>query len=250
MKPAIYLLFIIASLFLLPANATDMPHDTITVFSLNHAVQQGAYEGVTTVGNLHHYGDLGIGTEAELASELVLLDGVCYGIAADGVARRLDDATPVAFAVVKKFEHDTLIHVREKLSLDQLKDLLRHRMQKNRLAAIRIQVRCASVTYRSYVKQEPPYKPISKAREKLFTRRQAEGTMIGFYTPASLAAVNTPEFHFHFLTQDRSSGGHVKAMDIEEAYIAVEYAKALHIQLPGSGFSDKVDLEKRAKVQK
>ena len=36
-----------------------------------------------------------------------------------------------------------------------------------------------------------------------------DGTLIGFRFPAAMTSVNVPGWHFHFLSADRSRGGHV-----------------------------------------
>lgn len=206
--------------------------DTIYYFSLNHTIRQGAYDAVTSAGKLKQYGDFGLGSEEKLAAELVLLDGIAYGIPATGIAQRMTDQTGIAFAVVTSFAADTTIPVSAIGSIKALHKQLDAIIPKNQFTAIRIDGDFTALTYRSYEKQEKPYSPIKHAKEHFFERKNIQGTMVGFYTPASAAALNAPAYHFHFISADKSTGGHVVSCNIKEATIMIDFASDLHVQLP------------------
>lgn len=230
--------------------ATPPVNDVITFFSLNHAIRQGQYDEVTTAGMLKTYGNFGLGSEERLASELVMIDGVPYGIASDGAAHPMKDTTGIAFAVVKTFAADTSVLVKEVNSMDALKDFLDTEVNQNRLAAVRIEGTFTSITYRSYVAQEKPYKPIEGVEERFFTKKRMKGTLLGFYTPASLAVMNSPVYHFHFINDDRTTGGHVTDCYIADAKVSIDYSGEMRVLLPGVDVSDNMDLRKTAKQQK
>ena len=67
------------------------------------ALLDGAYEGDLTLAELTAHGDLGIGTVQQLDGELIIIDGECFRVAADGTVQRPDPATRTPFAVVCRF---------------------------------------------------------------------------------------------------------------------------------------------------
>lgn len=75
------------------------------------ALLDGVYEGNVTVRELLRHGDFGLGTFNRLDGEMLVLDGVCYQLRADGSAALadLDELTP--FAAVTWFHPDRTIDV-------------------------------------------------------------------------------------------------------------------------------------------
>src|ERR1700733_13521180 len=75
------------------------------------ALLDGIYDGDVTIAELLGHGDFGLGTFNHLDGEMVVLDGTCYRLRADGSATVAgpDDLTP--FAAVTQFTADTTIEV-------------------------------------------------------------------------------------------------------------------------------------------
>ena len=57
------------------------------------------------------------------------------------------------------------------------------------------------------------YRPLVEvaAHQPEFTFVETEGTLAGFYTPAFMESINVPGLHLHFLSNDRTQGGHLLA---------------------------------------
>jgi acetolactate decarboxylase len=231
-----------------PAVQPDDP-ETIHYFSLNHAIKQAQFDRVVTVGELTRYGDFGLGSAEKISDEFVMLDGIAYGIPADGIARKMEQPTGIAFAVVKKFTADTVFFVEGISSLAGLEKYLGHSIDQNSFAAIRVEGFFSTLTCRSFVQQEKPYPPLKKVHEVLFRQKEKKATLVGFYTPASAAVLNTPVYHFHCITDDKNSGGHVKECSFNRVSIAVDYAQNLHVQLPQKKLLENIDLTKKAKPE-
>ncbi len=53
--------------------------------------------------------------------------------------------------------------------------------------------------------------------------------MAGFYIPKSYGNINLQGYHFHFLTKDKSSGGHV--LDLLSEKIILEIDNCENIEL-------------------
>ena len=66
-----------------------------------------------------------------------------------------------------------------------------------------------------------------------------EGSMVGFRFPAYSDGLEVPGYHLHFVTSDRSAGGHVLGCRVEAgARIRVDASAEMHLELPPG-----VDLE-------
>ncbi|MDK2916636.1 MAG: acetolactate decarboxylase, partial [Euryarchaeota archaeon] len=68
------------------------------------------------------------------------------------------------------------------------------------------------------------------------------GTAVGFWTPALAKGVNVPGYHLHFITGDRTAGGHVLDMVLAEGTVQVDTTTNFTMALPASGDFWTVDL--------
>ncbi len=59
-----------------------------------------------------------------------------------------------------------------------------------------------------------------------------EGTLVGFWAPAYAQAVNVPGYHFHFLSEDRTFGGHVLDVRATSLVAALHIESDIHLALP------------------
>lgn len=220
--------------------------DEVFYVSLNEAIHQGQYDGVLPVRELKAQGSMGVGSTARLAEEIVMLDGVVYGIPADGNAYELSDTAQVAYAAVKAFEPDENLSLNEAMAKDEVEASLDAARTKNAFAAIRVSGRFPSIRYRSFNPQEKPYQSTDEVPNVEFTRSDIAGTMVGFYTPESADVLNSPVYHFHFISEDKSTGGHVLDYELTEADVEIDYASQLNVQLPDPELLQHIDLDKPA----
>lgn len=188
------------------------------------ALLRGAYDGPTTVGELKKYGDFGLGTVNGLDGEMVVLDGNFYQVTSDGLVHVLPDAAQTPFVVLAFFRKGTrepLGHVKD---YKQLKGALDAMLPaKAAFHAVRIDGSFNHIKVRSVPRQHQPYPPLKKALEgqTVFDLKNVMGTMVGFRFPGYMSKVNVPGYHFHFLSSDRKSGGHV--LDCSTGNATVEY---------------------------
>ena len=56
--------------------------------------------------------------------------------------------------------------------------------------------------------------------------------MVGFWTPDYAAGLNVPGYHFHFLTADRTAGGHVLECTLGRVKISVDDTPRFSLDLP------------------
>ena len=64
--------------------------------------------------------------------------------------------------------------------------------------------------------------------------RDVAGTMMGFCFPDALDGIEMVGAHLHFVTDDRTRGGHVLSYTLLEATARLDGATRLHVELPGA----------------
>jgi len=207
-------------------------------FSTISALLDGVYDGDVTVAEILRHGDFGLGTFNHLDGEMVILEGVCYRLRADGTATRAaqDDLTP--FAAVTRFHTDIEIAICDRTNrADVIAAIDRKLASANLLYAIKVTGRFAELHTRTVMAQQQPYPPLTKATEDQAETRitDATGTLVGFRTPDFEQGISVAGYHLHFLNNDRTGGGHVLDFELEHGQVAISGASQLHLSLPTSG---------------
>jgi acetolactate decarboxylase len=75
-----------------------------------------------------------------------------------------------------------------------------------------------------------------------FGLKQLRGTLVGIWSPAFAASFSVPGYHFHFLSVDRQSGGHVLECRASEVEIDACAMNEMHVSLPETEDFLKADL--------
>ena len=70
------------------------------------------------------------------------------------------------------------------------------------------------------------------AHQSEFTAATAEGTFIGFWTPAYARAINVPGYHFHFVNTEATLGGHVLEVGGLSGDVSLHVETAVHVAIP------------------
>ncbi|WP_236556857.1 acetolactate decarboxylase [Calothrix sp. PCC 7507] len=209
------------------------------------ALSIGIYDGKTTFQELKKHGNFGLGTVNSLDGEMVGLDGKFYQIKSDGVAAIVPDSLKTPFAVVTFFRSQKLINLKELINYQQLQQSLDQQLPtKNYPYAIRIQGNFPYLKFRSVPKQNPPYPPLADAvkKQSVFELRNVNGTLVGFRTPSYLQGVNVNGYHFHFITSDRKTGGHILDGQFQNAKVEIAPISNVEVSLPESAQFSQADL--------
>jgi acetolactate decarboxylase len=166
---------------------------------------------VVTIGELQQHGDFGLGTSDGLDGEMLGLDGHFYQVLGDGTVRDADDKARVPFAVVTEFHAEREFTIDLVESFDDLgAQLDRRRDTGNLFFAVRIDGHFAQIRTRALCKTASGVSLIdATARQPEFALTDVSGTAVGFWTPLYARTINVAGWHFHFVTDDRTSGGHV-----------------------------------------
>jgi acetolactate decarboxylase len=75
-----------------------------------------------------------------------------------------------------------------------------------------------------------------------FRLQELRGTLVGIWSPAFAASFSVPGYHFHFLSEDRQSGGHVLDCRASEVEIEACAMNEMHVSLPETEAFLKADL--------
>lgn len=195
----------------------------------------GCYDGTSEVRELRHRGNFGLGTLHALDGEMVVLDGVFYHVKSDGSVSRLEDGAKSPFAVLTFFKKDRDVFFQHEINLEDLKRRLDKEIRSpNLFYAVRIEGDFKSLKVRSAAPQEKPYPVLSKAIEsqKVFRLENKQGTLVGFRFPASMEGVNVSGYHFHFLSRDKTEGGHVLDLLGEKFHVKLQELRNFSMTLP------------------
>jgi len=206
------------------------------------ALLDGAFEGDLSFAELAEHGDLGLGTLNHLDGEMIAIDGEFFRADVDGNATRIGPEERTPFAVVTAFEST----VDERLPEEETShEALLARLDElappdASSCAVRLDGRFELVRARSVPRQEPPYRPLTEvvADQHVFELREVEGTMLGFRFPAYVEGIEVAGYHLHFISADRSRGGHVLDSRSRGLRARLDPSDDLHVELP-----PQVDLE-------
>lgn len=212
--------------------------DILYQISTIDALLQGVYDGVLPVAELETHGDFGIGTFDGLEGEMLALDGNYYQIKTDGIAYPVSGKATTPFATVTSFEADENFRLEDPANLTELEASIDLKLpSENLFYAIRVDGNFSSVKARSVPRQEKPYPKLADAvsSQSVFEFENVSGTLIGFRTPGYVEGVNVPGYHLHFITADRSAGGHVLDLELKDGDVAFDITRAFLMELPASG---------------
>ena len=195
----------------------------------------GNYDGTITIGDLKQRGDFGIGTFDGLDGEMVVLNGKVYQVPATGKVIPGNDRMTIPFAVITRFEPERSDSVKNISTFASLRSVLDLLVGDGRFFyAIKIQGLFQYMKTRSVPKQQKPYRPLDEVlkEQPIFEFGNIHGTLIGFYMPASINGSTTAGYHFHFISSDKTRGGHLLECTVQQATISIDKKDQLSVQLP------------------
>jgi acetolactate decarboxylase len=238
----IVLLGIALQTFTIPTMHSE---ETLSQFSTIDALMQGIYDGPATFAEVRKHGDFGIGTVNHLDGEMLGLDGVFYQITGDGKVHVIPDSMKTSFATVSFFRgahHARVPRLSSFLALQRW--LNGHLGSQNFFWSIRIHGTFPTLKVRSISRQHPPYRPLAEVAksERVYEHRSATGTLLGFRCPPFIKGINVPGYHFHFLSDDKTVGGHVLGCSVKEGEARWESHTTFQMCLPDDPHFRRADL--------
>jgi acetolactate decarboxylase len=200
------------------------------------ALLDGAYDGDLSFAELAEHGDLGLGTLDGLDGEMIALDGRFYRADVEGSVTEVAAETKTPFAVVADFTPSLDTEIDGPLAHDDLLAELERLIPADTAScAIRIDGRFELVRARSVPRQSPPYRPLTEvvAEQHVFELANVAGTMLGFRFPDYAEGIEVSGYHLHFISEDRSRGGHVlSSRGAGRLRLRIDPSSDLHVELP------------------
>lgn len=221
------------------------------------ALTLGYIRTVVSVEELLKHGDTGLGTFEDLNGEMIVMDGHCYRALYDGTVQETDSDSGVPFAVVSRlkgvrdWECDE-IECMDKLIM-QLNNKIDEHFGLNSMHVVRIDGVFDRVDARSELpsrkSQHVSLKELLDSTQYSFRFENIKGSLIGLYFPDYMDGINLPGWHLHFLSEDRSRGGHVFDVRIREGRVRMDKVARIELQLPTEARFDTYDLKKASQKE-
>ena len=221
-----------------------------------HALVAGYTRGVITVQELERQGNVGLGTFEGVDGEMILLDGVCYRARQDGDVVRAAPDTGVPFASVASVEGGTAFELGETRGIEALNDELNCKIDEafalNSLHVVTISGAFESVSARSesaYRADHVTLKDMLATTQREFTFENLDGTLVCVYHPDFMDGINAPGWHVHFLSDDRTRGGHVFDVALISGQAVMHKIDRIEIQLPATPAFDTYSLKETSQKE-
>ena len=227
-----------------------MKSNKIYQASTLQALALGYTRPVVTVQELLEHGDTGLGTFESVDGEMIILDGVCYQAKPDGSTIRTEDSAGVPFAVSGFVKDGRKLEMGELKDIDAIKLELTLRIEEdfglNSIHIARIDGLFGVVHARAgapYRSQHVSLKDILSKTQKDFSFEQIYGTLVCVYYPDYMDGINASGWHMHFLSRDKSLGGHVFEVSVCSAECQLQKMDKIEIQLPREAAFDTYSLK-------
>ncbi|MFZ0014914.1 MAG: acetolactate decarboxylase [Acidimicrobiia bacterium] len=203
--------------------------------STSNALVEGVFGGVTTVADLKRHGDFGLGTFAGLDGEMIMVEGECFRVTAGGLTTIAADDRATPFALVTRFSADLDADVHA-VSLESLvAQLDRLRPSENLFVGIRVDGVFDVLAMRAICAARPGEGLVeATSHQSEFEVVDVRGTIVGFWAPEFAKSVSVTGYHFHFISAERDTGGHVLGLEGRDLHLQVHTESDLHLALPES----------------
>ena len=218
------------------------------------ALALGYTKPVVTVQEMIENGDTGLGTFEDVDGEMIILDGVCYQARQDGSIIRSPESTGVPFAVAGSVKDGRIIQMDRKPDIEAIKTELTLRIDEdfslNSIHIARIDGWFESIHARAgapYHSQHVSLKDILSKTQKDFCFEGLYGTLVCVYFPDYMDGINASGWHMHFLSKDRTLGGHVFEASMKSGECLLQKMDRIDIQLPNDAAFDVYCLKEASK---
>ncbi|WP_407398880.1 acetolactate decarboxylase [Anaerovibrio sp.] len=202
--------------------------ESLNQVALLQSLAQGYFGGTVTVRDMRSLGDIGIGTFEGLNGEMIMLDGTVYQALGDGRVIVADDKTAVPYATVTYFDDDialALQNINDKAAFEKALNEEVKKCGENSFYMIKLHTEFSSVLFRSEYGSQKPYPTLVEAlkgKQTEFTANNIKGTLVGLYCPNYMAGLNSPGWHFHFISDDRKQGGHILELSLKKGTVLLD----------------------------
>ncbi len=206
---------------------------TLFQVSAYSTMAAGDYDGKITYAELTKHGDFGIGAFHGMNGEMIALNGTFYQIPVGGTPRTVDPSWQTPFAMVTFFETDQILYVREAMNYSELKSFIDSNLPTlDGIYAVKVSGTFEYAKTRSVPLQTQPYPALTDvvANQTVFEFNGVTGTMAGYRCPSFMDGINVAGYHCHFLTNDKTAGGHMLELTTQDVTIDIDYIQQYQVQ--------------------
>ena len=185
-----------------------------------NALMLGNFDRTISIADFLQEADTGLGTYTGLDGEAIFADGVAYRATADGTVTVMEPEDGVAFGTVAPFDASApTVQLTDVTSIEVLKQQLAPYVEKNPniFYLLKADATFDEMHVRSCYACQKPYPTLSEAasKQREFHYEGVPGNVIAVYCPAYVEGINLPGWHFHFLSSDRTKGGHILGLQAQ-----------------------------------
>ena len=189
---------------------------------------------------------MGLGTFEGLDGEMVVVDAHFFQVRSDGSVREAPDNVLIPFAAVTAFSPDksvTLENCPDLSFLTSRFDTLRQ--TDNFFYALRVDGTFEYIHARAMRRTKEGLPLLQAAAvQPEFEFNNVAGTLVGFWTPEYAKALNVPGYHLHFISEDRTRGGHLLQCRGRNLRLQIQREGDYHVVLPETDDFLKADLRR------
>jgi acetolactate decarboxylase len=213
---------------------SPVPGAAVTQFAVIDALLAGAYESGLRVAEACSIGDFGLGCVDHLGGEVVIVDGEAIECTLDGPPVAMDDDDILPFAIVCRFPEVPQVGLGEQDYAGFAASVEGALTSRNLFHAVRFDGVLSEVRVRVTPRQHHPFPRLAEvtSHQVETVARDIGGTVVGFWTPAIYQGIAVAGLHLHFLSQDRSIGGHVLDLAAHSGELHVAAFARFDLHLP------------------
>jgi acetolactate decarboxylase len=215
-------------------------------YSIVSALMDGQTVHGIQLKDLTKQGDFGLGTFQLADGEMILVDGTAYHMRHDGSISVVEPTTYLPYAMVTFYKPTVTATVAGMLKPDfqkHIEDITP--TAKNYFLAIRFDGVFKKIKVRVVKGQDVPGAKVMETitkNQKVIDLESVEGTMMGFRSPACYQGITVAGYHLHFISKDRTAGGHCLDYEIQEGSTGISIIRKLDTELPNTDDFYKADL--------
>jgi alpha-acetolactate decarboxylase len=217
--------------------AEIMAVNNIYQFSILGALMDGICQTGIRLQDILSHGDHGLGTVSSLNGEIVIVDGEAYHFPPGQELRMVGVSDVIPFVMVTRFR-PTVEKTLSSLTMNSLPHALEPLLpfRQNCFLSIRVDGQFKNIMFRVMAAQSKPRESlVDLAKEqKVVTSSSIEGILFGFWSPAFSGSFSVAGFHLHFLSKDKSQGGHVLGFDASQVKLQAAIIAEYSVELPQS----------------
>lgn len=210
---------------------------TLVQASTLNALMLGNFDETVSVKDFMEGGDTGIGTYAGLDGEAIFENGVAYKATADGKVLVMKPEDGVAFGTVIKFDENVpTVELKNIGDIEAMKAALKPFVEGNQNIFYMIKATGVFETMhvRSCYASEKPYPTLSEVakNQQEFHFENTRGDVIAVWCPQYVNGINLPGWHFHYLSSDKTQGGHILGLSSKDLQVKINPIERFDLTLP------------------